>query len=340
MITKTVFVVMNAEFIHPGHINIILVARELGEVTVGLATDRLNARTKRVAVLSYEQRKKIVENIVGVKRVIPQDTLDLGPVLRELRPDYFVHGDDWKYGRLSPVRAQVIQLLGEWGGELVEPAYTPGVSSTMLNDRWLSANLTPELRRDRLSELMEHKEFIRFQSVSNDMQGIREGGASASNKSPSEFDVLWFTKLGDAREQVAAAESVPEIDSAILAINHVLDTRTEPMVVECPHEWGHTDFPYVIRTLERLGVSAVCLGGVPTGADEEPGWVSNRSLDLISTVRMVQMTDGFKTFVRLPTPGNELWEEDWLNHALACVEAGADGLVTFSAPERLSPALA
>ncbi len=101
---KTVFVVMNAEFIHPGHVNILKIARALGEVTVGLATDEFAARYKRLPVMSYEQRKAIVENIQGVKRVIPQETLDLEPALRALQPNFFVHGDDWKTGRLQSER--------------------------------------------------------------------------------------------------------------------------------------------------------------------------------------------------------------------------------------------
>jgi phosphoenolpyruvate phosphomutase len=107
----------------------------LGEVTVGLATDEFAARYKRLPLLTYEQRKLVVENIKGVERVIPQETLDLEPVLRRLKPDYFVHGDDWKTGRLQPVRQQVIALLQEWGGQLVEPPYTEGISSTLINDR-------------------------------------------------------------------------------------------------------------------------------------------------------------------------------------------------------------
>ena len=113
---KTVLVVMSAEFFHSGHLNIIKTARELGEVTVGLATDEFNGRYKRVSVLSYDERKAIVENMKGVERVIPQDTLDLAPILRELKPDYFVHGDDWKTGPLASVRRQVKDPPSKVGG--------------------------------------------------------------------------------------------------------------------------------------------------------------------------------------------------------------------------------
>ena len=124
---------MSADLIHHGHLNIIKVARELGEVTVGLLTDEAIASYKRVPLLSYEQRKVIVESLKGVARVVPQTTLDYVPNLRKLRPDYVVHGDDWQTGIQREVRQRVIDALQDWGGELVEPEYTPGISSTVLN---------------------------------------------------------------------------------------------------------------------------------------------------------------------------------------------------------------
>lgn len=130
---KKVYVAMSADLIHPGHLNIISEARKLGEVTVGLLTDRAIACYKRLPYLSFAQRKVIVENLVGVAKVVPQDTLDYVPNLLKLKPDYVVHGDDWKTGVQQETRARVTETLKEWGGELIEPKYTSGISSTMLN---------------------------------------------------------------------------------------------------------------------------------------------------------------------------------------------------------------
>ena len=116
---KKVYVGMCGDLIHPGHINIINEARKLGEVTIGLLTDKAIASYKRVPFLSYEQRKKIIENIVGVKKVVPQETLDYTPNLRKLKPDYVVHGTDWKRGIQKQTRAKVIETIREWGGKLV-----------------------------------------------------------------------------------------------------------------------------------------------------------------------------------------------------------------------------
>ena len=127
-----VYVAMSADLIHQGHLNINRVARELGEITIGLLTDEAIASYKRLPYLTFEQRKIVIENIKGVSQVIPQTTLDYVPNLRKLRPHYVVHGNDWRTGVQQQTRQRVIDALKEWGGELVEPEYTSGISSTQL----------------------------------------------------------------------------------------------------------------------------------------------------------------------------------------------------------------
>ena len=125
-----VYIGMASDLIHDGHINIIRVGRSLGSVCVGLLTDDAIRTYKRQPILSYESRKMVIENIVGVDRVIPQYEHDYRPNLELIRPDYVVHGDDWKIGTQSQVRQQVIEKISEWGGRLIEPAYTTGISTT------------------------------------------------------------------------------------------------------------------------------------------------------------------------------------------------------------------
>jgi len=130
---KKVYVGMCADLIHHAHIRIIEEGAKLGEVIVGLLTDKAVASYKGVPLLSYEKRKKIVENIKGVKEVVPQETLDYVPNLRKIKPDYVVHGDDWKKGVQKETRQRVIDALNEWGGKLVEIPYTKGLLLTEIN---------------------------------------------------------------------------------------------------------------------------------------------------------------------------------------------------------------
>ena len=150
---KQVYVGMSADLLHTGHINIINEAARLGEVTVGILTDEAIASYKRLPYLSFEQRREIVENVKGVARAVPQETLDYRPNLQALKPDYVVHGDDWRTGVQAKTRQQVIDTLAEWGGELVEIAYTQGISSTQLNKS------LKEVGGDRAEQVTETGDF-------------------------------------------------------------------------------------------------------------------------------------------------------------------------------------
>ena len=169
---KKVYVAMSADLIHPGHLNIIEEARKYGEVIIGLLTDKAIASYKRLPFLTFEQRKVIVENIKGVSKVVPQTTLDYVPNLRMLKPDYVVHGDDWKTGIQSETRQRVIQTLAEWGGQLVEPAYTAGISSTHLNLAAREIGTTPEIRMQRFCRLLNTKPLMRVLEAHNGLSGL------------------------------------------------------------------------------------------------------------------------------------------------------------------------
>lgn len=132
MSKKLVYVPMAVDIVHPGHINIIKTAAELGEVMVGLFTDEAISSYKNPPVMKYEDRKIVIENVKGVSRVVPQRTKDYEENLREYKPDYMVHGTDWREGPLATVREKAIRVMSEWGGEIVEPEYTKGISSSQI----------------------------------------------------------------------------------------------------------------------------------------------------------------------------------------------------------------
>ena len=131
----TVYVAMSADIIHPGHVNILNVARELGDVVIGLLTDEAIASYKRLPYMSYDQRYTVISQMQGVDRIIPQTTLDYVANLRKVRPDYVVHGSDWRDGVQQTTRQRVIDAIADWDGELIEPDYTPGISSAKLTPR-------------------------------------------------------------------------------------------------------------------------------------------------------------------------------------------------------------
>lgn len=163
---------MSADLARPGHLNIIKRASALGAVTIGLLTDAAIASYKRLPYMSFEQRKEVVENLKGVDRVVPQETLDYVPNLRLYRPDFVVHGDDWREGVQRDVGDAVIEALAQWGGELVEIPYTKGISSTQLNQALKEIGTTPDLRRNKLRRLLHAKPLVRLMEAHNGLTGL------------------------------------------------------------------------------------------------------------------------------------------------------------------------
>ena len=117
---KKVYLGMVADIMHPGLINIINEGAKYGDVIIGLFTDKAVAEHKRLPFLTYEQRKQVVENIKGVAEVIPQDEWSYIPNLRKLKPDYIIHGDDWKTGIDMELREEVFKVMEELGGKVKE----------------------------------------------------------------------------------------------------------------------------------------------------------------------------------------------------------------------------
>ncbi|MDL2252406.1 adenylyltransferase/cytidyltransferase family protein, partial [Odoribacter sp. OttesenSCG-928-J03] len=196
---KTVYVGMSADLIHPGHLNIIHEARKLGRVIVGVLTDEAIASYKRLPFLTYEQRSEIVSNLKGVEEVIPQTTLDYVPNLEKIKPDYVVHGDDWKEGIQQETRKRVLDTMAKWGGEVVEIPYTKGISSTELHERLKELGTTPEIRLKRLRRLIASKPILSICGSHSGLTGlIIENTAVEVGGRRKEFDGMWASSLIDS----------------------------------------------------------------------------------------------------------------------------------------------
>src|SRR5690606_20324560 len=132
----------------------------LGELIIGVLTDDVVASYKRFPILSYEERAKILQGIKGVSKVIPQKTLSYAENLRMLKPDYVVHGDDWKTGFQKPIREEVIEILKEYGGQLIEYPYTYKEEYEKLELSQREQLSLPDIRRGRLKRLLEIKPIV------------------------------------------------------------------------------------------------------------------------------------------------------------------------------------
>lgn len=336
---KKVYVGMSADLIHPGHLNIIKEASKLGEVTVGLLTDEAIASYKRLPYLEYEQRKVVIENIKGVANVIPQTTLDYRPNLEALKPDIVVHGDDWKDGIQKGVRQQVIDTMAQWGGQLVEVAYTEGISSTQLNNALKEVGTTPDIRLRRLRRLINSKKIVRIIEAHNGLTGlIVENTKVEVNGQAREFDGMWASSLTDSTSKGKPDIEAVDITARVNNINDLVEVTTKPIIFDGDTGGKIEHFVFTVRTLERLGVSAVIIEdkvGLKKnslfGTDVEQNQDTIEGFcEKIKAGKNAQITKDFMIIARIESLILQAGMEDALERAKAYIEAGVDGIMIHS----------
>jgi len=340
MKNKKVYVAMSADIIHIGHLNIIKEAARHGNLTVGVLTDKAIASYKRLPFLPYEIRSKTVENIKGVQAVISQDTLDYTYNLLKLKPDYVVHGDDWKTGVQSSVRKKVIETINVWGGKLIEPSYTDGISSTMLNESLKDIGTTPNIRLGKLRRLINAKPIVRILESHSGLTGLIVEKTYHTNSEgvKEEFDGMWSSSLTDSTSKGKPDIEQVDLTTRLQGINDMLESTTKPMIYDGDTGGKPEHFQFTVRTLERLGISAIII-------EDKTGLKKNSLFgtsvpqkrdtieDFTHKIRMgksAQITDDFMIIARIESfiLGDTL--EDALRRADAYVEAGADGVMIHS----------
>jgi len=336
---KTVYVGMSADLIHPGHLNILKHAQKLGEVTVGLLTDKAIASYKRLPYLTFEQRKEIIENIKGVKKVIPQETLDYVINLKLIKPDYVVHGNDWQTGVQRETRQRVIETLKEWGGELVEIEYTKGISSTSIHKALHEIGTTPQLRMKRLRRLIENKNIVRIMEAHNGLTGlIVENTKIQKDGVSKEFDGMWLSSLTESTAKGRPDIEFVDLTSRIKTINDISEVTTKPIIYDGDTGGIPEHFIFTVRTLERLGISAIIIEdkiGLKKNSlfGTEVEQTQDSIEDFSRKIRMgkqAQVTEDFMIIARVESLILSKGSDDALARAKAYIEAGADGIMIHS----------
>ncbi|MDD4244417.1 MAG: phosphoenolpyruvate mutase [Bacilli bacterium] len=336
---KTVYVGMSADLIHPGHLNIISEARKLGDVIIGLLTDEAIASYKRLPYMTYEQRKIVIENIKGVSRVIPQSTLDYVPNLRVIKPDFVVHGDDWKEGIQKKTRQRVVDTLSEWGGVLVDVPYTKGISSTQLTSSIKEIGTTPDVRLKRLRRLIKAKPIVRILESHSGLTGLICENINVSiNGKQEEFDGMWSSSLTDSTSKGKPDIEAVDLTTRLHAINDMLECTTKPMIYDGDTGGKPEHFVFTVRTLERLGVSAVIIEDkiglkknslFGTDVKQEQDSIEEFCFK-ISIGKKSQITNDFMIIARIESLICGKSVDDAIARAFAYVNAGADGIMIHS----------
>ena len=337
---KKIYVGMSADLVHPGHMNILKEAARLGEVTVGLLTDAAIASYKRVPYLTYEQRKAVVENIKGVARVIPQETLDYAPNLLAEKPDIVVHGDDWRVGVQAKIRLKVIEALAQWGGELVEIPYTKGISSTQLHEDIKAIGTTPDVRLRRLRRLLDAKGFVRALEVHHGLSGliVENLHVTAPDGTTREFDCMWSSSLTDSTARGKPDIEAVDMTSRMVMVNEIFEVTTKPLILDADTGGRPEHFGFTVKSLERLGVSAVVIEDkvglkknslfgteVEQTQDSIEGFARK-----IQSGKNAQVTRDFMIVARIESLILEKGLEDAMARAKAYIDAGADAVMIHS----------
>ena len=325
--------------IHHGHINIIHEAAKFGEVTVGLLTDKAITSYKRLPYLTYEEREAVVIGIKGVLKVVPQETLDYRPNLEALKPDIVVHGDDWKSGVQSKVRDQVIETLAQWGGKLIDVPYTLGISSTKLNKVVKSNGITADRRRVQFKRLVHSKDIVRVIETHSGISSlIAENLEVDVNGQKRSFDAVWSSSLTDSTNKGKPDIEAVDTSDRANTISSIFEVTTKPMIYDGDTGGKPEHFAFTVRTLERLGVSAIVVED-KTGLKKNSLFGNDvaQTQDTIEdfsakiqTGKNAQVTDDFMIFARCESLILEKGMDDAVERCKAYLQAGADGIMIHS----------
>jgi phosphoenolpyruvate phosphomutase len=336
---KKVYVGMSMDIIHHGHINILEHAREYGNVVVGLLTDSAIADHKRLPYLTYDQRKKVVQNIQGVYEVVPQEEWDYSSNIRKYRPDYMVHGDDWVHGPESGVRSRVLAALAEYGGELIEIPYTNGVSSTGIANQQTQVGTTAEIRRQTLRRLLSAKKICRFIEAHSPLSAlISENAKEKVDNKILSFDGFWSSSLTDSTEMGKPDIEALDISDRLSNIDDIFEVTSKPLIMDADTGGKAEHFEFYVRSMERLGISAVII-------EDKTGLKKNSLLgnDVKQTqediaifsekIRMGKkalVDSDFMIIARVESLILEKGMDDAIQRARSYVKAGADGVMIHS----------
>ena len=336
---KTIYVGMSADLIHPGHINLLKKAAMHGEVIVGLLTDQAIASYKRLPFMKYSQRKEVIENIKYVKKVVIQDSLSYKKNILSLKPDFVIHGDDWKEGVQKNTRAEVIDTLKTYGGELIEIPYTEGISSGKIKSVINDLGTTPDNRLAMLRRLLNAKNTIIINEVHSGLSGlITEKVSIEKDNKTVQFDGMWSSSLTDSASKGMPDIEAVDITSRLQSVSSIFNVSTKPMIFDADTGGIKEHFNYTVRALERLGVSAVVIEDkiglkknslFGTDVAQTQDDIKNFQEKIMSG-KKAQITTEFMIIARIESLILLKGMDDALNRAQKYIEAGVDGIMIHS----------
>ncbi len=324
---KRIYIGITGDIIHPGIINIIQKAASYGRVIVGLLTDSAIAPYKRIPYLNYEQRKNVIENIKGVSEVIPQKEWSYLPNLKKLRPNYIIHGDDWKTNYLQKIRAEVFTFMNEIGGEVIEIPYTQGIDTDKLLENAKSIGTTPDIRLKSLRVLIESKPIIRILEAHSCLSALIIENLTIQNGDDiSRFDGIWNSSLIDA-----TSKGKPNLglSNRNQTLTEILESTTKPIIYDEDKIITSSYLNYTIQNLESYGISAIVIRDL-IERENESVYEEKDFYNIIKQGKRAQITNDFMIIARIEELIFGENVDEALKKATNCVMSGADAILIES----------
>ena len=335
---KIVYVPLAVDILHSGHLNIINRAKKYGKVVIGLLSDQAVAEYKNIPSLEYEERYKIVKNLKNVHKIIKQDTWDYSKILNSLKPDYFVHGDDWKKGIQKKTRQKVIRLLKKNKGKLIEIPYTKNISSSSIKSDLIN-HLTPTSRVSILKRLIDSKKIVRILESHSPLSGIiAENIKFQRGNKTEQFDGMWSSSLTDSSLKGKPDNQSLDFSSRFNGLGDLFDVTTKPLIFDADNGGRLEHLPFTVRTLERLGVSAIMIEdkiGLKKNSlfKDQSGAKQDSIKDFCKKIDLIKKTRNSKDFLigaRIESFILGKGLQDGLKRAKAYSKAGADLILIHS----------
>ncbi|NFD29454.1 phosphoenolpyruvate mutase [Clostridium botulinum] len=338
-VRKMIYACFSTGVIHEGHINIINEAKKYGDVIVGVLSDEACVKFDRFPLIKVEDRIKMFKKLPEISDVIIQKTTSYKDVLNELKPDYVIHGDNWSRGAQAVIRQEVIEVLKEWNGQLIEIPYTRNNNVKKIDDIKREKLAMPEYRRKRLRQLLKLRPIVKLIEVHNGITGlIAEKTVVERNGELDQFDAMWVSSLCDSTAKGKPDIELIDMSSRLNTVNDIMEVTTKPIILDGDTGGLVEHFVYNVRTLERMGVSAVII-------EDKTGLKKNSLFGIevqqtqdsienfchkISEGKEALRTDEFMIIARIESLILEQGMEDALERAYAYVDAGADGIMIHS----------
>jgi len=336
---KSVYTCFCTDILHEGHLNIIREARNRGKVIVGALSDQALIRFNKFPTISQEERVRLYRSIEGVEEVVIQNDAMYDDVITLIRPDYVLHGDNWKEGPESAIREHVIELLAQYGGELVDVPYTYNETVKKIDLQLREKLAMPEYRRKRLRQLLNMTPIVKVMEAHSGLTGlIVEKTVVEHDGRLDQFDAMWVSSLCDSTAKGKPDIELVDMTSRFRTIDDIMEVTTKPIIFDGDTGGLTEHFVYTVRSLERMGVSAVIIEDKKglkknslfgTEVQQTQATIDEFSAK-IAAGKKAQLTDDFLIIARIESLILEKGMKDALERARAFVRAGADGIMIHS----------